>query len=667
MVNSDVVKFFKNNLSNWFGETNYPDCMTYVNHQQDNNSLLPNFRSNFSVELQEEILFTRDTSFWNSSDQGLVITDDGVYCIPDNENKQDGFFLSWKDINDVSYKEYCFYFFNSEGELLGTIHSSYFFKSIDDSKLESRVGRSLASSLSEMAKLAGKQVGLYDEVLELEDAEEYDDALEKINSMMSNPNIKNDAYSHFFKGRILLKKEWTIEDEGDEQRFNAINHEFEKAMELTDDESLPGYCNYWRAHNYKTYGQNYNARNLFMASMDSDSDDIKEDSKQEFEIAEEKLSEIWDNYTSQYDYQDRKFIMPIQDSQIAGCLASGIDTFRMSNIPSCFKFPIGHPIANELYIGHPYNPSVYVPYESSEDIFFVDKIHELCYLLQCLGAEEISITSIKGKNVSELRDYDTVINGQADISLLSMNGELGKSGSIENNRSSNIQRTMVQRYDPLKKPYVPDGLIWFPEQTKWQRLVESRLNGNLLEYNEFVSTMETKFVTNTERSSIKASAEYLWSKVNGSSDSQSKSQFKESIETQWKVEVKFRSMKLFNQGNTFTNSNDSQTIPQLTHNEQEYLENIREFLEDDAEITPRERKMLDRIRQSMGISEERAKELEASLAKPQLTEDEQEYLDMYHEYSEKGEVTEKERRRLDKFASAMGLSPERVKEIEMIK
>ena len=100
--------------------------------------------------------------------------------------------------------------------------------------------------------------------------------------------------------------------------------------------------------------------------------------------------------------------------------------------------------------------------------------------------------------------------------------------------------------------------------------------------------------------------------------------------------------------------------------EEEYLDNIREFLEDDAEITPRERKMLDRIRQKLGISEERAKELEASLAKPQLTDDEQEYLDMYREYAEKGDVTEKKRRRLDKFAAAMGVTAERVKEIEKL-
>ena len=96
-----------------------------------------------------------------------------------------------------------------------------------------------------------------------------------------------------------------------------------------------------------------------------------------------------------------------------------------------------------------------------------------------------------------------------------------------------------------------------------------------------------------------------------------------------------------------------------------YLDSLKDFLEDDAEITPRERKMLDRIRQSLGISEERAAELEASL-KPQLTEDEQEYLEMYREYAEKGKILEKERRRLDKFAQALGIESERVKEIENV-
>lgn len=104
------------------------------------------------------------------------------------------------------------------------------------------------------------------------------------------------------------------------------------------------------------------------------------------------------------------------------------------------------------------------------------------------------------------------------------------------------------------------------------------------------------------------------------------------------------------------------TTLSFSEEEQEYIDTLKEFLSD-SEISERERKMLDRIRKAFGISEKRAAELEASL-KPQLTEDEQEYVEMYREYIEKGEITEKERRRLDKFAAALGISEERIKEIE---
>ena len=134
---------------------------------------------------------------------------------------------------------------------------------------------------------------------------------------------------------------------------------------------------------------------------------------------------------------------------------------------------------------------------------------------------------------------------------------------------------------------------------------------------------------------------------------------------EWLVEMFTKS---YNAIMSILESSNDRTSNESSYNEaeQEYLDNIREFLEDDAEITPRERKMLDRIRQNLGISEERAKELEASLSAPQMTEDEQEYLDMYREYSEKGKITEKERRRLDKFASGLGISDERMKEIEKL-
>ena len=108
---------------------------------------------------------------------------------------------------------------------------------------------------------------------------------------------------------------------------------------------------------------------------------------------------------------------------------------------------------------------------------------------------------------------------------------------------------------------------------------------------------------------------------------------------------------------------DFEQTTELDKDEQEYLEALKEFLEE-GEISDRERRMLDRVRKSLGISEHRAAELETSLKTPQLTEDEQEYLDMYREYAEEGEITEKVRKRLDRFASAIGISPKRMNELE---
>ena len=149
--------------------------------------------------------------------------------------------------------------------------------------------------------------------------------------------------------------------------------------------------------------------------------------------------------------------------------------------------------------------------------------------------------------------------------------------------------------------------------------------------------------------------------MNVNAEISSKEQFKEATETQWKVEVKFRSRKMF--ADEPMDTVCSKQIIGYTEKEQEFLDNLKEFLEDDAEITPRERKILNRIREKLGISEERGKELEESL-KPKLTEDEQEYLEMYSDYLKSGEISEKERRRLDKFAAALGIDDNRKKELE---
>ena len=609
-------------------------------------------RAHFSMGRDESVAFYyQDYGIFAGQRSLTAITDKGIYGQLTEDDQL--LFIPWADVKEVQYKEYNLDFFDYEGEYWHWDIGMFTENRTPDQ------GKKLAKVFNECAQAVAPEVDPYDAIIRLEGEKKYDEALGLLEQSAVSGIIESDWMYHFYKGRFLVKKEGTLEEHPNDN-VKIIEKEFEKAIELSDDDNVSGYCNYWLGYLYLHVGQPFNARNCFILAMDSDSEAMRDDSKDEMILAEEQLSEIWDNYTTTYEYKDRKFIMPIKDRDIAGCIAEGIDTFRLSNVPSCIKFPTGHPVANELYIGHPYNPNIYVPYSESEDIFFLDKIDELKYLLQCLGAEEIEITSIKGRSVSEYVSRSGQLSAHLDNGLAEGNGTYGKSSKKEQNRDSKLQRSYKMKFDPMKYPYVPEGLIWYGEQTHWQRMVEARLNGNQLEYSESISTTDTRFVSNTEKKDIKAAAEYLWIKADGSAESNLETQFKEHTETQWRVDVKFRSLRDFS-----SNDGTNQTLEPLLSTEQEYLDEVKATLED-GEIGPRERKSLERARVRLGISEARAAEIEASVSAPKLTDEEKDYLAEVKAILEDGEIGPRERKSLERTRNRLGISEERAKEIEKI-
>lgn len=97
--------------------------------------------------------------------------------------------------------------------------------------------------------------------------------------------------------------------------------------------------------------------------------------------------------------------------------------------------------------------------------------------------------------------------------------------------------------------------------------------------------------------------------------------------------------------------------------EKEYIEEIKACLADDGTISDRERRLLNRLRDSLGISEERAQELEA-FANGALTDDEKDYLDALKDSLQDGQISDRERRLLDKLRASLNISEERAAELE---
>ena len=85
-----------------------------------------------------------------------------------------------------------------------------------------------------------------------------------------------------------------------------------------------------------------------------------------------------------------------------------------------------------------------------------------------------------------------------------------------------------------------------------------------------------------------------------------------------------------------------------------------------SEIDDSSMKFLERKRKKLGLSEERAKEIEdlvfASLS-PSYSEEEQEFLELLEDVMVDGEIPASAKRLIEREQKSLGLSDERVKEL----
>ena len=115
-------------------------------------------------------------------------------------------------------------------------------------------------------------------------------------------------------------------------------------------------------------------------------------------------------------------------------------------------------------------------------------------------------------------------------------------------------------------------------------------------------------------------------------------------------------------------TDDEEECIEVTKEEAQYLEEVKFFMEENnGVISSKARDILQRKSQRWGISEERANELEqlfSSASNTDYTDEEKEYIEIYQELSADGEITERKRRMLERERQSFGISEERAKELE---
>ena len=103
----------------------------------------------------------------------------------------------------------------------------------------------------------------------------------------------------------------------------------------------------------------------------------------------------------------------------------------------------------------------------------------------------------------------------------------------------------------------------------------------------------------------------------------------------------------------------------FSSNEQKYIEEIKFMLEDDGMIDKQERKILDNMLDVLNISPERGQQLEVIvLNRRDLTKEEKEYLVKVKSFISDGVISDRERRMLNRLANLLGISEQRAIELE---
>lgn len=581
--------------------------------------------------------------FFITNHSVLLLTSYAIY-ISEEESEDD--IIKWWEITKVSYENEHFMFFNSEGKNFKNINVRTFFPK----EISISTGVYFSEGLTSVASIAPNPLQLVQE-------NKYSEATEAINYY-----ITIDSSIELYVIRAFICYDRAIKSNDNENLLQEALIEIEKTIDHCKDHKE---C--WELHKYKGHilelmGKTTNSRNAYMKSLAEAPEEQKYELQNRITKLEETNTDLWDNYVLKVPYKERKYIMLVEDSKIKNCAVSGITIFNSSNVPNCINFYDNMPLNNELYIGHPYNPSVYIPYNQAEDILFQDKIQEFCYILQQLGAEEITITSLKGRKVNEINNKKEELEVAANAGRFG-NASLNIDSSTSNlmDRASHEQYDVKYVYDPINMPEMPSETIWYQNQPKWQRLVQSRIDGNTLEYTECISSKLKFFTSSSEKEDIKAKLKVLMANIEGRIYEEEEKQLREETETIWRVSVKFRSKKLL-QKDTLPQPNSATT---LTNNEDEFLNEVRFCLDNDGIIDSEEQVYLDKVSQKLGLPQTKAQELQNSLISPQITDNERKYIEAISELTIDGKIPSSSLRIVERYRKLYEVSSQRAEELEL--
>lgn len=520
---------------------------------------------------------------------------------------------------------------------------------------------------------------------------QFEEAKNKCYQLIKNSsNSEEQCFGYFWLGRIFsaesrdIQKEIDLQDNVPDNLWQKritcekeAQEAFDQALKFCDDDE-----NKFLIYLHKGYvGDNpLLNRNYFIEAMQSKDDEIRRNARKGYDELTEVIvkkanneNEEQHNFCNTVEYRKRNLMFIVGNKQqIAGCYDKDElipCVFTMDTFPQDINFPVGHPQANTLYLGHPLIPTEYIPFENATEKLFSDKMREFCYLVQCLGAEEIIIHTTKGSDISKgiSKTINASLGGSKKILEASLEGNASSKAAERTKKTDG--EDIIQQFHPSKYPFCPNDLIWLDSDSTWKSMIKQRLNGDIRTYSEKITSAETTNISSSQMQGIKGSMSNLLIKAHASVDRSIESTFSKTEEKEIIIKIKFKPIDEFVKEESIDNNsqeskNQSTKINDtLSEKELAFLDEVKFCLEDDGKIDDNEMVLLKIKRIKLGVSEERAQEIIA-MCTTTFSEEEQEYIDVLTGFMIDGVIPESTRRLLARKMKSLNITEERAKEIE---
>ena len=121
----------------------------------------------------------------------------------------------------------------------------------------------------------------------------------------------------------------------------------------------------------------------------------------------------------------------------------------------------GHPLTNVLYVGHPAKRELYYPTAEFHRRVFEHKFVEAVTLLTSLGASRIAVQQEEGSTRD--RERSSVAAG---LGFTRTRQEQSRSGA-----------EFEAEFPGSGKPFIPEGLCWYPDEQTWKMIAHTRIVG----------------------------------------------------------------------------------------------------------------------------------------------------------------------------------------------